>query len=161
MFRTILRETLALILFAGIIAASLYGLFRWAPVGAESWYSGLRKPFWTPNLQIARTAWAVVWGLSAVAAWLVWLRRGPRARVGVPLVWFFAQFALTLAWCGVFFFWNKPEYALAAAALVWLSILASVVSFSNISTLAALLMTPALLWFGYTCALNFTIWRWN
>jgi len=41
-----------------------------------AWYAALAKPAWNPPNAIFAPVWSVLYGLMAVAAWLVWRRAG-------------------------------------------------------------------------------------
>ena len=96
----------------------------------------------------------------AVAAWLVWRRRGAH-RVAFPLGLFGLQLALNLAWSGLFFALRRPGPAFGEIVLLWAAILATLLAFGRISRSGGLLLVPYLAWVSYAAALNFAIWRLN
>ena len=96
----------------------------------------------------------------AVAAWLVWRRRG-LAGAWASLSLFGLQLALNLAWTGLFFALRRPGWAFGEILLLWVSILATLLLFGRISRLAAGLLAPYLAWVTFAAALNFAIWRLN
>jgi tryptophan-rich sensory protein len=96
----------------------------------------------------------------AVAAWLVFNAAACPARtIGLSL--FVIQLALNLAWTWIFF----RKHAIGAAAvevtLLWCSIGATTVLFSQVSATAAWLMSPYWAWVTFASILNATIWRLN
>jgi benzodiazapine receptor len=132
----------------------------WTSLGLGPWYDGLRKPSWTPPNRIFGPVWTVLYASMAVAAWLVWRRRGAQ-RVALPLGLFGLQLALNLAWSGLFFALRRPGLAFGEVVPLWAAILATLLSFGRVSRWAALLMVPYLAWVAYAAALNFAIWRLN
>jgi benzodiazapine receptor len=96
----------------------------------------------------------------ALAAWLVWRSAGwPKAQTA--LVLFFVQLAFNTAWSGLFFRLHSPGIAFAEILLLWCVIAATLWAFGRISTIAAILFAPYLLWVAFAAVLNGTIWRMN
>jgi benzodiazapine receptor len=96
----------------------------------------------------------------AIAAWLVWRRVGISG-AKFPLMLFALQLALNISWSAIFFSAHLPGIAFAEIVLLWLTILATTVSFWPVSRAAGWLMVPYLLWVGFAAALNYAIWRLN
>ena len=132
----------------------------WTSLGLGPWYDGLRKPPWTPPNRVFGPVWTALYASMAVAAWLVWRRRGTH---GSPSLWGSSalQLALNLAWTGLFFALRRPGLAFGEIVLLWAAILATLLAFGRVSRWAALLMAPYLAWVSYAAALNFAIWRLN
>jgi benzodiazapine receptor len=132
----------------------------WTSLGLGPWYDGLRKPTWRPPAWVFGPVWTILYAMMAVAAWLVWRRRGP-ARAWLPLSLFGLQLALNLAWSGLFFGLRRPGLAFGGIVLLWVAILVTLLAFGRISRLAAGLLAPYLAWVTFATALNFAIWRMN
>ena len=139
-------------------AAAVGGLFGAASDGR--WYADLAKPSWTPPPWVFAPVWTVLYGMMAVAAWLVWVRL--RERPGAaPMVMFAVQLAFNAAWTPLFFALHRPGMALADIVLLWLALSATVWLFLRRRAAAGLLLVPYLLWVSFAAALNFAIWRLN
>jgi len=55
---------------------------------AGAWYDQLTRPALTPPGWVFGVVWSVLYGLMAIAAWLVWKRRGLAAALLLPyLLW--------------------------------------------------------------------------
>ena len=129
-------------------------------VSVGGWYQTLAKPAWTPPDWVFGPVWTTLYLLMAVAAWLVWRRRGwssGRAALGL----FAIQLALNAAWSPLFFRLHSPGLALLDIILLWAAIAATVWSFGRISALAGSLFVPYLMWVSYATFLNWAIWRMN
>ncbi len=98
--------------------------------------------------------------MMAVAAWRVWVARQAKARRPALLL-FMVQLGLNVAWPLVFFTLRMPGAAAIELGILWVSILATTVVFFGASRIAALLMTPYLLWVTFAGFLNIAIWRLN
>ena len=59
--------SLAVFLLVVVVTAAVAGQF----VGGE-WYQDMNQPSWNPSAMVMASAWAVVYVLMAVSAWMVW-----------------------------------------------------------------------------------------
>jgi tryptophan-rich sensory protein len=151
------------------LTASLLAAFVAAAIGAvatvsnlDPWYAGLVKPPWTPPNSVFGPVWTLLYTLMGIAAWLVWRRGGSAgANVTVPLGWFVVQLVLNALWSWLFFGWHRAGLAFLEVLLLWVAILATILSFRRVSALAASLLIPYLLWVTYASALNGAIARLN
>lgn len=137
--------------------AALGGL---ASVEAASFYLSLVRPAWAPPAWLFGPAWAVLYTLMALAAWLVWRRAGFRAGRSA-LVLFTLQLLPNAAWSWLFFVVHTGRYSTLDITLLWLLIAATLVAFARIERRAALLLVPYLAWVSFAFALNVAVWRLN
>jgi benzodiazapine receptor len=151
-------DTIALWVFIGLcfVAAMSGALF---PPGA--WHRNLAKPTWHPPNWLFAPAWMVLYGMIAVAAWLVWKQADGFAGASLALTLWGVQLVFNAAWSGIFFGLKRMDLALIEVGALWLSILATIVAFWQISTGGALLMVPYLLWVTFAAALNYSMWSLN
>jgi benzodiazapine receptor len=125
-----------------------------------TWYATLSKPSWNPPNWIFGPVWSALYLVMAVAAWMVWRKSGLSAALG-PLALFALQLALNCAWSGLFFALHKPWLAFADIAVLWLAIVATMISFARVSLFGSVLLAPYLLWVTYAGILNFTVAKMN
>lgn len=124
------------------------------------WYQTLVKPDWNPPDWLFGPVWSLLYLMMAVSGWLVWRRHGwSGSRTG--LIWFVVQLSLNLLWSFVFFGMQRPGLALIEILALWLSIVATCVTFHDKSRNAAILLLPYLAWTSFAVFLNFTIWKLN
>jgi benzodiazapine receptor len=149
------------------LAAFLVLCFAAAAVGSlftaqsvNTWYEGLAKPSWTPPDSLFAPVWTFLYLAMALAAWLVWRKRGLRG-APVALGLFFLQLVLNVAWSGLFFGMRSPLLGLLDIAVLWLAIVATLIAFWRINAFAGLLFVPYAAWVTYAGALNFAIWQLN
>ena len=139
-------------------AAAIGGLLG---TGSDrGWYADLAKPSWTPPAWVFGPVWMVLYGMMAVAAWLVWMRRR-RQPGSAPLVMFAVQLAFNAAWTPLFFGLHRPGIALVDIVLLWLALAATVWLFFRRRAVAGLLLLPYLLWVSFAVVLNFALWHLN
>jgi tryptophan-rich sensory protein len=134
------------------VAASTGAIFR-----PGAWYEGLAKPPWRPPNWLFGPAWALLYALIAISAWLVWRADG----FGTALVIWSVHLVINAGWSAVFFGLRRPDLACAWILLLWASIAVTIAAFAPVSLLAAWLLAPYLLWVSFATALNFSIWRRN
>jgi tryptophan-rich sensory protein len=77
------------------------------------------------------------------------------------LLLFIAQLAANALWSWLFFAWRQGGFALADVLVLWCLIAATIIAFRHISTVAAALLLPYLVWVTFASALTFSIWRLN
>jgi benzodiazapine receptor len=126
-----------------------------------SWYRDLRKPSWNPPNWAFGPAWTLILSLAAWAGVLAWTHAtdlGSHRRIA-------ALFAVNIVfhalWSPLFFNLQRPDWALAEAPFLWLSVLALIVGLTPYSLAAGVLLAPYLLWVSFALVLNLSIVRLN
>lgn len=136
-----------------VVAAASSGVF----FKPGEWYRGLRKPGWTPPNWVFGPVWSVLYIMIAVAGWLVW-----RADSSSPAIWFWAaQLLVNASWSGLFFGMRRMDLAMYDIVLLWIVVAGFIVTASAVSTTAALLFVPYLIWVTIAGALNLAVLRLN
>jgi benzodiazapine receptor len=125
----------------------------------STWYVTLAKPVWTPPAWVFAPVWTTLYAAMAVAAWLVWRR--PDALRGSALVLFLVQLTLNGAWSWFFFGFRQIGLALLDIGALFVALAATTLVFRRVTSVAAWLMLPYLLWVTYAASLNAAIWRLN
>lgn len=153
-------QLIGLIAAVGICfaAAGLGSLFT-APAIA-GWYATINKPAWNPPNWIFGPVWSTLYLLMAIAAWLVWRDWGFQA-AGLAFTFFALQLCLNALWSYLFFGLHKPAFAFIEIIFLWLAILATLIAFFKLNTLAGALLLPYILWVTFAAFLNYTIWKLN
>jgi benzodiazapine receptor len=132
----------------------------WTGPEIPRWYRTLTKPSFNPPGWIFAPVWTTLYLLMAIAAWLTFNAAASPTRT-LGLVLFFVQLALNLAWSWIFFRKHAIGSAAVEVALLWCSIGATTMLFSQVSSTAAWLMVPYWGWVTFASILNATIWRLN
>lgn len=154
------KQIIALVVSLGIaFSVAWMGTF-FTDLSIGTWYPTLIKPAWTPSGATIGLIWTILYGLMAIAAWVVWLDGGVK-RQRHPLGLYALQLLLNLGWTFVFFGLRSPGIALVEIGVLWMAILVTSVSFWRTSRLAGALMVPYLIWVSFAAALNAKIWRLN
>lgn len=130
------------------------------PAIDSGWYDTLRRPAWNPPNGVFGPVWTLMFLTMAVAACLVWHRRG-RSSVGLGLTLFAAQLVANLAWSALFFWMRSPTAALIDIGLLWILLGLTTLAFFRVSRLAGWLLVPYLAWVSFAAVLNAEIVRLN
>ena len=136
------------------------GIGAVASIRAVSFYGQLVQPSWAPPSSVFGPVWTILYALMGIAAWLVWRAGGFRANRSA-LTLFLVQLAVNALWSWLFFAWYRGALAFADIVLLWLLIIATLVSFWRVRPLAGALLIPYLLWVSFAAALNFSVWQLN
>lgn len=126
----------------------------------KDWYVVLEKPALNPPSWIFGPVWTILFLLMGFALYLVWKDEDMKSK-GLAYWTFGIQMVLNALWSIIFFGLNNPGIAFIEIILLWLAIVASIITFSKISKLAAWLLIPYILWVSFASYLNYSIWILN
>ncbi|WP_326705784.1 TspO/MBR family protein [Streptomyces cyaneofuscatus] len=152
--RSWLTLLLLLALCYGVAAAGAI-----ATGDAGSTYAALDRPAWAPPGWLFGPVWTVLYGMIAVAGWLVARRPGPGRRPA--LVAWGVQLALNALWTPLFFAAEQYGLAFLDIALLLAAVVTTALLSARVHRRAAWLLVPYLLWVGYAAALNLALWLAN
>lgn len=154
------KQSFWALIFWLIVSYSFSAIGAAASIQAKSFYGQLVQPDWAPPAWVFGPVWTTLFGLMAVAAWLVWQQGGWR-RQRYALALFFIQLVFNALWSWLFFAWNLGGWAFAEVVLLWCLILLTLIAFWRVHRLAGLLLLPYLLWVGFASVLNYVLWQLN
>ena len=149
------------------LVISLAAAFGAAAIGGAGtskaipvWYKGLKKPSFTPPEWAFGPVWTILYLLMAIAAWMVW-EQGIAASVALPLAVYGIQLALNVLWSFLFFAWKKLRAGFIEIIALWAAVLATLLLFWGVSSIAGVLTVPYLAWVSVASALNYKVWKLN
>lgn len=142
---------IAIPLAVGALAALLSG-----PMG-EGYQSYIQPPLSPPGWVFA-VVWPVLYGLMGYASYLAAESEGDKGRA---LILYGVQLFVNFLWPIVFFRFMLPGVALALLAVLWVLVLLTMRSFSELSERAGDLLLPYILWLSFALYLNFGIFVLN
>ncbi len=159
---TPLSKTKQILGLVGWLATSFVasGIGAIASVDAGSFYGQLVQPSWAPPSSVFGSVWTVLYALMGIAAWVVWRAGGFLANRSAMTL-FLVQLAVNALWSWLFFAWHRGALAFFDIGLLWLLIVATLVSFWRVRPLAGALLIPYLLWVSFASALNLSLWQLN
>ena len=154
--RTQDRRGNALALLASLTAVAVVAVIggSWTKTDAGSWYSTLELPAWNPPGWAFGVVWTILYALMAVAAWMVWKAGTDDERVRPALAIYAVQLLLNLAWTGIFFALEQPEWALAEIVALFAAVVLTTIAFHRVNARAGRLLVPYLAWVAYAASLN-------
>jgi tryptophan-rich sensory protein len=127
---------------------------------AGEFYASLDRPRWAPPAWLFGPAWSVLYVTMGIAAWRVWHAHGfDGARTALLL--YVVQLAFNASWSWFFFVKRTGIGATIDVLLLWSAIVATLVAFARLDTIAALLFVPYLIWVTFATALTISVWRRN
>jgi translocator protein len=144
----------------GLLCYAAAAIGAVASTRAGAFYAELARPDWAPPGWLFAPVWTVLYGLMAVAAWLVWRARGwggARGALGL----FVVQLAVNALWTWLFFAWRLGGLAFAEILLLLVLIAATTLAFWRIRPLAGALLLPYLAWVAFAAALTWATWQRN
>jgi tryptophan-rich sensory protein len=96
-----------------------------------------------------------------ISLFLVWQKGCEDKKVKTAIYIFAGQLALNILWSVAFFGLRSPLLGLMEIIILWIAILATILSFMKLSGTSAYLLIPYILWVSFAAFLNFSIWRLN
>lgn len=121
------------------------------------WYEALEKSSLTPPNWVFGPAWTVIYASCVVAAVLGWQYARSASQRAWLLTLFFVNAVFNILWSFFFFTLQRPDWALAEVAALWISVAALIVFLRKLSTLASLILVPYLLWVSFAAYLNYQV----
>lgn len=127
----------------------------------DTWYQTLQLPPLAPPEWLFAPVWISLYIIIGISTWLVWRGCGDRRYRRFALGLFVVQAVLNALWSVIFFGMQEPGLAFVEIALLWGIIAAMIVTYREVSQLAAGLLAPYILWVSFAAYLNLGIWLLN
>lgn len=150
-----------------LIAGAVGSIFTSESV--DTWFQTIEKPSFAPPNWLFGPVWTTLYVLMGVSLFLVWratstatFHEDRRSRKKIAaFIAFGTQLILNVLWSFLFFGLRSPQLAFAEIMILLISIVMTIVIFSKISKLAAVLMLPYAGWVTFASFLNLQIWLLN
>ena len=142
-------------LFAGFI-----GSYFTTPA-IPTWFATLQKPSFAPPNWVFAPVWTSLYIMMGISLFLVWQKGREDKPVKAAIYLFAGQLVLNALWSFVFFGLRSPLLGLIEIIILWIAILATIMSFMKVSRTAAYLLIPYFLWVSFASIVNFSIWSLN
>ncbi|MFZ9943136.1 MAG: TspO/MBR family protein [Bacteroidia bacterium] len=136
--------------FSGYLSAS----------GVNDWYLTINKPSFNPPSWVFGPVWTTLYLVMGYSLYLV-LKTEPSQTRTLVISLFAVQITLNFLWSLIFFRWHMLGLAFVEIVILWLCILLMAVKMHQISSLAAWLQVPYLLWVGFASLLSGSLWWLN
>lgn len=124
----------------------------------DTTYNSIQKPSWTPPPIAFPIVWTTLYLLMGLASARVAESVG---LVSIPMLIYAFQLLLNVSWTPVFFGQGKYAQALTILRALIIAVIATIVVFWNVDTIAGALLLPYLVWLGVAHELNRGVVRLN
>ena len=142
--------------FAAAVIGSLF-TFKAIP----NWYAGLKKPPYTPPNWVFGPVWTTLYILMGISVFLVWQNGLATNGTLLAFTLFWIQLGLNALWSIIFFGMKSKGGGLITIIVLWLFILATIITSFQVSTWAGALLIPYIIWVSIALYLNIGIWMLN
>lgn len=146
----LLRQLLVAVLWVSAVSVLGQMLTDLGP-----WYRALRQPEWKPPDWAFGVIWTSIFVLLVVAGVMAWRRTANAAQRVQLLALFGINSMLHVLWSLLFFTVKRPDWSMWELPLLWLSIVALIVTIWRLSKVASLLLLPYLIWVTIAGFLNY------
>lgn len=152
----IVKLIVSIVLTVGL--GSLGGIFTISEIPV--WYAGLQKPSFNPPNWLFGPVWTLLYLLMGISVYVIWKQPASSTR-NTALTFFMIQFILNFCWSIIFFNQHQLGWALVEIIIMWVAILVTIIWFGKLSSVAAWLLVPYILWVSFASLLNGAIWKLN
>jgi benzodiazapine receptor len=150
---------LVISLLASFAAGGIGSLFTFKSI--PTWYAHLKKPRYTPPNRVFGPVWTVLYILMGMSVFLVWQSGITTSDAIIAFTLFWIQLAFNAFWSVIFFGMKSKGGGVAVIILLWLLILATIITSFRVSTLAGALLIPYIIWVSIATYLNIGVWLLN
>ncbi len=142
-----------------IISLGTGGLSGFLTRNAMQTYQTLVQPPYAPPSNIFPVAWTILYFLMGISAYLIYVSKSANKKQA--LVLYAAQLAVNFVWPFIFFVVQQYLLAFICLVVLWLLVYKMILSFYKISSKAALIQVPYILWLTFAGYLNLGIYLLN
>jgi benzodiazapine receptor len=136
-----------------IVAVVGIGSFIGTQTPPGEWFESLAKPSWNPPGEVFAPVWSILYVMIGIAGWRVFVDQ-PQSKG--KMIWL-AQMVLNYVWSPVWFGAEMPWLAFAIIVVLWMTIVAFILTVRHRDKLAAWLFVPYLAWVSFATVLCGTI----
>ncbi len=122
-------------------------------------YAEFTKPPLSPASWLFPVVWTILYILMGISSYLVFERKDVDSKRA--LTFYSIQLAMNFMWPIFFFGLDAFLFSFIWLVLLWLFLLATIISFYQINKLAGLLQIPYLIWLTFAGYLNLAVYLLN
>jgi benzodiazapine receptor len=146
-------------ILASFAAGGIGSLFTFKAI--PTWYAGLRKPRYTPPNRAFGPVWTTLYVLMGISVFLVWQKGLATNGALLAFVLFWIQLAINAIWSIIFFGMKSRGGGVITIIVLWLLILATIITSFRVSGWAGTLLIPYIVWVTIASYLNIGVWILN
>ena len=125
------------------------------------WYFALKQPDWKPPDWAFGLIWTTIFLLASFSWNFAWQESSTKKQKIIISCLFIANGLLNVFWSVLYFQWHRPDWSLIEAIFLWLSVFAIITFTWRFSKLAALFISPYIIWVSLAILLNLETIRLN
>ena len=146
-------------ILACFAAGGIGSLFTFKAI--PTWYPSLKKPPYTPPNWVFGPVWTTLYILMGISVFLVWQKGLSTDGVLLAFILFWVQLIFNALWSIIFFGMKSKGIGIMVIIVLWLLILATIITSFQVSVWAGILLIPYILWVSVATYLNAGIWWLN
>jgi benzodiazapine receptor len=150
---------LVISILASFAAGGIGSLFTFRVI--PTWYAGLKKPPYTPPNRVFGPIWTTLYILMGISVFLVWQKGLATNGAMLAFTLFWIQLAFNAFWSVIFFGMKSKGGGVMTIIVLWLLILATMVTSFRVSGWAGALLIPYIVWVSIASYLNIGVWLLN
>jgi benzodiazapine receptor len=150
------------------LVISLVACFTAAGIGSAftfksipTWYAGLKKPRYTPPNWAFGPIWSILYVMMAISVFFTWQNGLTTCNGLVAFTLFWTQLAFNIFWSIIFFGMKSRGGGVLTIVILWLLILATILTSLRVSLRAGVLLIPYIIWVTIATYLNIGVWLLN
>jgi tryptophan-rich sensory protein len=151
--------------YTALTAALVYGIGLNLAGGLltdiDDWYHDLRKPWFQPPGWAFGPAWTIILGLAGWALYIGLTEAGSPAQYSVVAIAFSINAVLHFLWSPLFFKFRRPDWSFIENFGLIASTIALAFVLDPISSFAAWLILPYIVWTCFAQAINYEVVKLN
>ena len=128
--------------------------------GMELFSTAVAQPPFTPPPLLFPIVWSILYALMGFGSARIWLAEPSRER-SRALNLYTVQLIVNFFWSLIFFNAQAYGFAFLWLVLLWVLVLAMILTFRKVDPVAAWLQIPYLLWLTFAAYLNWGVWKLN
>lgn len=125
------------------------------------WYMHLKKPPFHPPFWVFGSVWTVLYTLIGISLYILTKHGLAQPKVVTASFDLVFLFVLNSIWPMIFLGFQSFRGGIIAISLLWLITIITIYHFALVSSIAAILLIPYLLWISFIAALNLSLWELN
>ena len=146
-------------ILASFAAAGIGSLFTFKAI--PNWYAGLKKPPYTPPNWAFGPIWTILYIPMGISVFLVWQEGLATNGAMLAFILFWIQLAFNAFWSIIFFGMKSKGGGVITIVVLWLLILATMITSFRVSGWAGALLIPYIVWVSIASYLNIGVWLLN
>jgi benzodiazapine receptor len=150
---------LVISILASFAAGGIGSLFTFKVI--PTWYAGLKKPPYTPPNWVFGPVWTTLYILMGISVFLVWQNGLAINDALLAFTLFWIQLAFNALWSIIFFGMKSRGGGVITIIILWLLILATMITSFQVSGWAGALLIPYIVWVSIASYLNIGVWLLN